>query len=58
MIYCPHCKSWFNPEDPYTIKVCPLCQKTIFVEVDEGPEGPFFTAYKEMPSCELYPPKS
>ncbi len=56
---CPHCGKPFDVSDPYDVagdSNCPLCGKGIYVEVDEGDEGPLFTIFKEMPSSKLYPP--
>jgi hypothetical protein len=57
---CPHCYNEIHVANPWEWledQHCPHCELAVYVEVDEGYEGPSFTVYKEMPGCDLYPPK-
>ncbi len=52
--FCPHCCRWFAVKEPFEFlgdQKCPLCNASIYVEVDESEEGPTFATYKEMPRC-------
>lgn len=56
---CPHCAKEFDIANPFDVAgdtACPLCGRPVYIEVDEGDEGPIFAIFKEMPPSTLYPP--
>ena len=57
---CPHCGIEFSVANPFTLPdelLCLQCGGKVWLEIDEGEEGPLFTLLRQPPSCELFPPK-
>jgi rRNA maturation protein Nop10 len=60
-ISCPHCAGNVCEATPDPFRLpdefdCPRCGRHVYLEVDEGDEGPVFTLYREPPWHDLYPP--
>ena len=56
---CPHCRAEIAFE-PFLVEwpmPCPKCGARIFVEINEGDEGPTITLYAAEPGYQLYPSK-